>query len=312
MSAGRKNTRRRGHTTRNTFISIVALAILAIYFYTTEGDRSAPPDIVQTPAPALIGENEIWVHFIDLGQADGVLLQSRQNAVLIDGGELKTRDTLINYLRSTGITSLDYVVATHPHSDHIGGLPPVIQQFDVKNVLMPDAIHTTATFENLLAAVEDKGLSVTVPAVGDTITAGIIRLIVLAPGKEFKDLNNMSIVLRMLHGETAFLFTGDAEELSEKEMLGSGQNLRADVLKAGHHGSRTSTSADFLDAVRPATVVVMCGRGNSYGHPHKEFFERVGQPERKITIFRTDESGTIVMTTDGQGIKLYIIERGAS
>ena len=311
MSARKKHTRRGGkNMIRNTFLSIALFAAGALLFYTVDGE-SVLPTIVPSDAPAQLAEDEVRVHFIDLGQADGILIQSRGNAVLIDGGEHKTRETLISYLRSAGITALDYVVATHPHSDHIGGLAAVIRQFDVRDVLMPDAVHTTATFDGLLAAVEEKGLSVTVPSVGDTLTAGIIRLTVLAPGKEFKDFNNMSIVLRMTHGETSFLFTGDAEELSEIEMLKSGQNLRSDVLKAGHHGSRTSTSARFLDAVRPGTVVVSCGLGNSYGHPHKEFLERVGQPERSITLIRTDESGTIVMATDGREIKLYVTERRA-
>jgi competence protein ComEC len=267
-------------------------------------DEKIPPSLAAVPS--LLAENEIRVHFIDLGQADGILLQSAQNAVLIDGGEYATRDTLVNYLRNAGITTLDYVVATHPHSDHIGGLAAVIQQFYVKNVLMPDATNNTATFEKLLTAIENKGISITVPSVGDKITAGIIKFTVLAPAKDFKDLNNASLVLRMAHGETAFLFTGDAETLSEKEMLNSGLNLRANVLKAGHHGSRTSTSSEFLDAVRPGTVVVSCGTGNSYGHPHKEFLEIVSQPERNITLLRTDKLGTIIITTNGQEIKLYV------
>jgi beta-lactamase superfamily II metal-dependent hydrolase len=308
MSAKRKSTKRNNNTTRNVCIVAAALAVITLGYYTFEGEHTAPtPTAILSP----LAENDIRVHFIDLGQADGILLQSGENAVLIDGGEYKTRDSLVNYLRGAGITSLDYVVATHPHSDHIGGLAAVIRQFDVKNILMPDATNNTATFDSLLAAIEDKGLSVTVPSVGDKITAGIIELTVLAPaGKDFKDLNNASIVLRMAHGDIAFLFTGDAETPSETEMLNGGLNLRADVLKAGHHGSRTATSAQFLDAVRPATVVVTCGRQNSYGHPHKEFLEIVNQPERNITLLRTDESGTIIMTTDGKDIRLYIIGEG--
>jgi len=259
------------------------------------------------PASALqpVAGKEIRVHFIDLGQADGILIQSAQNAVLIDGGERKTQNALVKYLRSAGVTTLDYVVATHPHSDHIGGLAKVIRQFDVKNVLMPDAIHTSGTFEKLLDAIEKKGLKVTVPSVGDEITAGIIKFTVLAPGKEFKDLNDMSIVLRMAHGKTAFLFAGDAEVSSEQEMLNTGLTLKADVLKSGHHGSRTSTTAGFLNAVRPNIVVVTCGKENSYKHPHREFLELVNQPKRKITLLRTDELGTVIVTTDKKKIKVY-------
>ena len=305
MSAKRSSTKRSGSTMRNICVLATITAAVVLTLRSAEfKDERIPPSLAAVP-PHLT-ENEIRVHFIDLGQADGILLQSAQNAVLIDGGEYATRDTLVNYLRNAGITTLDYVVATHPHSDHIGGLAAVIQQFDVKNVLMPDATNNTATFEKLLTAIENKGISITVPSVGDKVAAGIIKFIVLAPANDFKDLNNASLVLRMVHDKTAFLFTGDAETLSEKEMLNSGLSLRANVLKAGHHGSRTSTSSEFLDAVRPGTVVVSCGTGNSYGHPHKEFLEIVSQPERNITLLRTDKLGTIIITTDGQEIKHYV------
>jgi len=302
----KRYTQRRSHATRNGIIAAVALIAAALVYQTVEfrGEKSL---LEQVAGPALVAENEIRAHFIDLGQADGILIQSTKNAVLIDGGEYAMRDTLVNYLRNAGITELDYVVATHPHSDHIGGLATVVEKFDVKNILMPDATNNTAVFEKLLTAIENKGISITVPSVGDKITAGIIEFTVLAPiGKDYKDLNNTSLVLRMVYGETAMLLTGDAETVSEKEMLKNGLSLRADVLKAGHHGSRSSTSAEFLDTVRPGTVVVSCGQQNSYGHPHKEFLELVSQPERNITLLRTDELGTIVIITDGQEVKLYV------
>jgi competence protein ComEC len=247
---------------------------------------------------------ELRVHYVDLGQADCILIQSDESAVLIDGGEYKTRDVLIKYLHGVGVSVIDYVVATHPHSDHIGGLAPVIRRFDVKNVLMPDAIHTSATFEHLLTAVEEKSLKITIAIPGDTIAAGIIKFVVLAPGKTFKDLNNSSVVLRMVHGSTSFLFAGDAERQSEEDMLRRGVVLPVDVLKAGHHGSRTSSTAEFLKAVRPGTVVVMCGKDNKFGHPHKEFLERVGQLGQDVKLLRTDEQGTIVIRTDGERILL--------
>jgi competence protein ComEC len=275
---------------RNNIVRAV-LAFLALAFFAFAGGHDLPP----------LAKDEIRVYFIDVGQADAILIQSDRNAVLIDGGERKTQEKLVSYLEAAGVTVLDYVVATHPHSDHIGGLAAVVRKFDVKDVLMPDAISNTATFEGLLAAIEEKDLSITVPSVGDKITAGIIKFTVLAPGKNLKGLNNASIVLRMEHGKTAFLFTGDAETQSEALMLKSGLELRANVLKAGHHGSRTSSSAAFLDAVRPEMVVVTCGSGNSYGHPHKEFLERINQPGRNITLLRTDEKGTIVMTIKPKG-----------
>ena len=251
---------------------------------------------------APLSPNEIRVHFLDVGQADAILIQSADNAVLIDGGDSKTQDTVINYLRNAGITTLDYVIATHPHADHIGGLAAVIRQFTVKDVIMPDTINESVSFKKMLTAISKKGLSFTTPKPGDTLTAGIIQLTVLAPAKWFKDVNNMSVVVRMVHGKTAVLFTGDAMAASEKEMLESGRTLRADVLKAGHHGSRSYTTPAFLDAVRPAVVVVSCGRGNSYKHPHREFLDLIAQPKRKITLLRTDAEGTIVLKTTGRKI----------
>jgi beta-lactamase superfamily II metal-dependent hydrolase len=260
--------------------------------------------ITVTAATAPIAPDEIRVHCIDVGQGDAILIQSAQNAVLIDGGDTKAQAALLNYLQSAGITDLDYVIATHPHADHIGGLPTAIRRFGVKGVIMPDAAHTSGTFEKLISAMEKKGIRVTVPKVGDAFAAGIIKFTVLAPGKKFKDLNNMSVAVRLAHGETAFLFTGDAEEKSEREMLKSRQPLRADVLKVGHHGSRSSTTAEFLDAVSPSVAVISCGGGNSYDHPHAETLSKLDRPERNITVFRTDRDGTVVITTDGRKVTL--------
>jgi beta-lactamase superfamily II metal-dependent hydrolase len=255
-------------------------------------------------AAAPLAPNEVRVHYIDVGQGDAILVQSARNAVLIDGGDAKAAPALLGYLRSADVTALDYVVATHPHSDHIGGLPQVVRQFAVKGVIMPDAVHTSVTFEKLISAIEKKGIGITVPKAGDTFAAGIIKFTVLAPERKFKELNNMSVVLRMVHGETAFLFAGDAEDKSEREMLKSRRNLRSDVLKAGHHGSRSSTTAAFLDAVGPSAVVVSCGKGNSYGHPHAETLEKVAEKRRNIKLFRTDEDGTVVIVTDGRRVTL--------
>jgi len=263
-----------------------------------------------TAAAAPIAQNEIRVHYIDVGQGDAILIQSAQNAVLIDGGDAKAQQTLLDYLRSAGVKDLDYVIATHPHSDHIGGLPKAVKQFGVKGVIMPDAMHTSGTFEKLLTAIEKKGLKITVPKVGDAFAAGIIKFTVLSPGKKFKDLNNMSIVIRMTHGETSFLFTGDAEDKSENQMLKTKQPLRSDVLKVGHHGSRTSTTEDFLDAVSPSVAVISCGKDNTYNHPNKETLMKLGKPERKIKLFRTDKDGSVIITTDGRKITLPVKERG--
>ena len=250
------------------------------------------------------GDNEIIVAFLDVGQGDSILIWSRDHAVLIDGGDVNRYEPVLGYLRRVGISRLDYVIATHPHSDHIGGLIAVLNRMEVGRVLMPAAVHTTTVFENFVSVIENNHIPVTAPVPGENFRAGIIDFTVLAPVANFagSNLNNASIVLRLDHGETSFIFTGDAEAGSERSMLATGGNLRADIIKIGHHGSRTSTTAAFLDKVQPLAAVISVGGGNQFGHPHSEVLERlVG---RGIAVYRTDEMGTIVMATDGERIIL--------
>jgi len=277
---------------------MLMLVMLAVVFHFF-GDRVFPEQ-----SPVLPGPGEIFVHFIDVGQGDATLIQSRDHAVLIDGGEPRYGQHVISYLRSAGVTRLDYVVATHPHSDHIGGLIAVLAQKEVGRLLMPDATHNTVPFENFLAAIENHDIPVTIPAIGDRISAGIIYMTVLAPTPgHHANLNNASIVLRMVHGATAFLFTGDAEVASEQAMLAGGHNLQAHVLGVGHHGSRTSTTQEFLDAVNPVAAVISAGRNNQHGHPHREVLDRLNAAN--VRILRTDERGSILMSTDGEEIRFW-------
>ncbi|GBU21227.1 hypothetical protein R80B4_01116 [Fibrobacteres bacterium R8-0-B4] len=281
-------------------IATAAVFLSAVTAVVTIGIRQ---DEILPGSP--VASDEIRVHYIDVGQGDAVLIQSSDNAVLIDGGDAKTQKKFIAYLRSTGITSIDYVVATHPHTDHIGGLPSAVALFEVKDVLMLDSAYPSPSFNQLITVMKAKGVKYAMPSVGDTFAAGIIRFTVLAPApKKFSDLNDMSIVVRMVYGETAFLFTGDAEGLSEREMLKGGLTLRSDVLKVGHHGSKSSTTSEFLNAVHPSVAVISCGKKNTYGLPDKEVLARIMMPERNITLYRTDEDGTVVISTDGRRITL--------
>ncbi len=290
---------------RSFVIVFVLLTFIAVTYQFFSGNWRSPFAYVDqgatVPAPAA---GEIRVYFLDVGQGDSILLQTADNAVLIDAGEYSARRALLSYLRDAGVTVLDYVIATHPHEDHIGGMIPVLENFTVNRMAMTSAAANTDAYETFLEEIDAKGVPVTIPRPGDVIEAGLIRLDVLAPLSDYSnDLNNASLVLRMVHGDNAFLFTGDAEHESEQDMLNANSPVQASVIKIGHHGSSTATSPAFLDAVRPAAAVISCGSVNSYGHPHDETIALL--EERGIQIYRTDEDGTIIMSTDGTQVKLW-------
>ena len=278
-------------------IMVTAFFVLVVFIIATNSHRIQP-------APTLPSEEEIRIHFLDVGQGDSIFIQSADNAVLIDAGPAAAGQGLVAYLEHFGITVLDYVVTTHPHADHIGGMAAVLDRFEVRELWMPDVSHDSATFERLLDAVERNNLEITTVQAGDTLSAGLIQMTAVAPNSSgHSNLNNYSIVLHMQYGHTSFLFTGDAERISENEMVANGWNLYANVLRVGHHGSRTSSTDSFLDAVRPAAAVIQVGAGNQFGHPHQEVLDRFAR--RGIRVLRTDELGTIVMSTDGVDIYLY-------
>jgi len=243
------------------------------------------------------------VHFIDVGQADSILVQMPENkTMLIDAGNNNDGDDVVSYIKSLGINKLDILVGTHPHEDHIGGLDTVIKSLDVGKVYMPKVSHNTKTFEDVLLAIKSKGLKVSTAQAGVILDAGpSVKAEMLAPnGTGYESLNNYSAVIKITFGNTSFLFTGDAETESEIEMLEKGYNLKSTVLKVGHHGSTTSTSSEFLNAVAPLYAVISSGSGNDYGHPHQEILNRLAQAD--IKIYRTDESGTIIAISDGSAV----------
>lgn len=241
------------------------------------------------------------VHFIDVGQGDSILIQDGTHFMLVDAGENDQGDTVVNYLKEQGVTSLDYVIGTHPHSDHIGGLDDVLETFPAKTVIMPPVEHTTATFEDVLDAVAGQGLKITKPVPGDTYDLGQSQFTVLGPVGDYEDeLNDWSVGIRLTDGNHSFVMCGDAETEAEEDMARSGLNLSADVLKSGHHGSRTSSSPEFLEAVSPSWAVISCGKGNSYGHPHEETLKKYA--EHRIQVLRTDEKGTIIASSSPEGL----------
>lgn len=241
------------------------------------------------------------VHIIDVGQGDSILIQSDNRYMLIDAGERDKGRLVINYLESLGVKKLDYLIGTHPHSDHIGGLADVIRSFEIGKIIMPNVVHTTRTFENVLDAIADKGLRITKPTVGNEFTIGTAAFVIIAPNSaDYNNLNNYSVGIKLINGENSFIFTGDAEIESENEILKNGISLDTDVLKLGHHGSSTSSSKNFLDALSPSISIISAGEGNQYGHPHVEILQT--HKDRNIKLYRTDKQGTIILESDGNKV----------
>ena len=279
---------------RKLMLMLCFIAIVVVAFHHIRQQQfDIPPD------------GEIRVHFIDVGQGESILVQSRQHNILIDAGLPAAASIVIAYLEGLGISSLDYAIATHPHNDHIGGMPAVLDRFTVHNFWMPNVMHETAAFERLLEALERNHTYITTIEAGTRISTGIINMIVVSPieGAIHGNLNDHSIVLHMTYGSTSFLFTGDAETPAEMQMIAGELPIRSNVLSVGHHGSRTSTTEMFLDAVMPQIAVISLGANNQFGHPHRYVISRL--EERGIKILRTDELGTIVISTDGESLFLY-------
>lgn len=253
----------------------------------------------------LIQESSLKAHFIDVGQGDAILITQDNHSMLIDAGDNKYEKTVVDYLKKQGIKKLDYVIGTHPHADHIGGLDAVIDAFEIGKVIMPKVENTTKTFLDVLTSIKNKGLKVTAPNIGDIYKLGKAEFIIVAPNSEkYSDLNNYSVVTKMEYEKTSFLFTGDAEVLSEKEILNNKINIEADVLKVGHHGSDTSSSVEFLDTVKPKYAVIQVGEGNKYGHPSIEIMNRL--EKRHTKVYRNDLNGNIIAISDGN--EIIIIE----
>ena len=256
---------------------------------------------------------KLSVHYIDVGQGDSIYITSGGEGMLIDCGESGETDRVISYLENMGVSKIDYVVGTHPHSDHMGGMSKIVEYFDIGEMIIPNIddsdTPTTKYFEKFLTACAEKGLSITTAKLGRKIELGDAELEIIAPNSDdYSNVNNYSVGFIMHHGENSFIFTGDAEKLAEDEMLEKGLLEDIDVYKAGHHGSDTSSSEDFLNVIKPDYAVISCGEGNSYGHPNDITIENLS----KFTdnIYRTDLCGTIVFESDGRELTVKTERNG--
>jgi beta-lactamase superfamily II metal-dependent hydrolase len=249
---------------------------------------------------APVNKSGISVHIIDVGQGDSILICCQGSDMLIDGGIPAQGPNVESYLKSEGVTKLDYVVGTHPDDDHIGGLVSVIKDFNVSTIMMSNVHDTTETYKNLLDVIAAKNKKITVVKPGDTYSLGGAQFTILGPVGNYEDLNNMSVVIRLYYKQRSFLFTGDASKESEDDMLKENCNLSADVLKVGHHGSSTATTPEFLKAVHPKYAVISVGAGNSYGLPDSSVINEL--KAAGVVTLRTDINGTVVFYSDGYNI----------
>lgn len=247
-----------------------------------------------------VPDGTLEVHYIDVGQGDAVLLLTDEGAVLVDSGTGESGEKVAAYVAARTNT-IDYMFLSHPHEDHIGGASDVIETVEVKNIIMPDMAADSLTFDRLLDAVENSGASLTRARAGDTYSLDGIEIELLSPSAEddYGEANNMSIVMRADFGNTSFMFVGDAESEVERALLDRGLVRKCNVLKVGHHGSQTSSTEAFIEALSPEIAVISCGR-NSYGHPHAETLSRLR--EHGADIFRTDRDGTVVIISDGVSV----------
>ena len=293
------------------------IIVLAVIFYEgfqpfqLEKDKTSTNDDVQlrqdekkTEPVNGLDNGHLKIYFVDVGQADCILIDVNGEYAIIDAGHHEDGSKLVTYFHSLGIQHFQYLIGTHAHEDHIGGMDDIIKNFSAEHFYMPDAITTTKTFEDVLDALEEKQLAFETPEVDSTFSLGDAKFQVLHVGSDKSDLNDTSIVLKMIYQNTSYLFTGDATGPVEKEILE--KKLKSDVLKVGHHGSQYSSTAQFLKKVEPKYAIIQVGKGNSYEHPRQVTLDKLEKIGAKI--YRTDRDGTIILTSDGENISIDALE----
>ena len=248
------------------------------------------------------------VYYIDVGQADSALVVCDGKTMLIDGGNAADSDLIYAFLRSQDISRLDYIIATHAHEDHVGGLAGALNYATASVAYCPVMEYDSRAFNSFVKYLGEQNVSITVPTAGDTFRLGSADVIILGPVYPSSEPNNTSIIVKITYGATSFLFTGDAERPAEQNILDAGHDLSSTVLKVGHHGSDTSTTYPFLREIMPQYAVISCGSNNPYGHPDENTMSRLRDAD--VVVYRTDIQGTITCTSDGDTVS-FITERNA-
>ena len=283
--------------------ALVLAAALALSLAACDGNLPSVPggsaDAVSPPAAAAPGAAQPFeMHFIDVGQALSVLVECDGQFLLYDGGNVDDGSLVVSYLQKQGVEQLEYVFCSHAHEDHVGGLAAVMAKFPAGHAYSPVTESSTNCFNDFVKYTQQQGLQLEVPSVGTVWQLGSATVTLLGPVAQYDQTNNTSLVLRIDYGATSFLLTGDMESDAERDLVNSGANLKADVLQVGHHGSSTSTSYLFLNAVLPEMGVISCGVNNKYGHPHEETLSILR--DAGVDVYRTDLQGTITIGSDGQ------------
>jgi competence protein ComEC len=240
------------------------------------------------------------IHYIDVGQADSALIICKGEAMLIDGGNVADSQILKDYLKKLGIKNLKYVIASHAHEDHVGGLSGALEQAKTSVAFSPVNTFNSRAFRNFVKNLQAQGVNITIPQGETKLILGMSEVALFAPTKKYKNTNDTSIIVKVIHQDNSFLFTGDIEAEAERNFVEKGYNLKADVLKVSHHGSATSSSNLFLDSVNPRYAVISVGKNNSYRHPSARVITRLDS--RKTKIYRTDQQGTIIIKSDGKNV----------
>ncbi|MBQ4527333.1 MAG: MBL fold metallo-hydrolase [Clostridia bacterium] len=280
-------------------LSLIIIVIITIALFVSEAGCLFQD---RTDSQLKIPDGSMTVSFVDVGQGDCIFARLPNNEImLVDCGEYSERDAVCDFLDRENVKKIDYLVATHPHVDHMGGMSHIIKKYDIGSFFMPDTESDTNAFIYMLEALDEKNIQSNIVRAGDMIfESDSFRCEVISPVLDsYEETNDFSVVLRLTCGEKSFLLTGDAETYAEKHIK---SDVSADVLKVGHHGSITSTSEEFLEKVNPKYAVISCGKDNSYGHPHKEIIDILNK--YNIQVYRTDISGTITFFCDGKTVEV--------